>query len=66
VATTGQFVAVGHDANGAVFPLTATWSVTNAAAGTISTTGLFTSGNTVGSYANTIKASSGSISGWPR
>ncbi len=63
VGTTGQFVAVGHDATGAVFPLTATWSVVNSVAGTISNSGLFTSGTTVGSYVNTVKASSGTVSG---
>ncbi len=63
VGTTTQFVAVGHDATGAVFAFTPTWSVVNATAGGINGTGLFTAGTTVGSYTNTVKASSGTISG---
>ncbi len=60
---TVQFTAVGHDATGAVFPVSATWSVVNATAGSISGAGLFTAGTTVGTYTNAVKATSGSISG---
>jgi hypothetical protein len=63
VGATGQFVATGHDATGAVFPVVATWSVVNAVSGSISPSGLFTAGTTIGTYANSVKATSGGISG---
>lgn len=59
---TQQFTAQGYDQRGALFSFTPTWSVT-AGGGTISSSGLFTAGATPGTYANTVRASSGLISG---
>ena len=61
VGTAQTFYAVGYDASFTYIPITPTWSVT-AGGGTISSTGAFTAGTTPGTFANTIKASVGSIS----
>lgn len=60
---TQQFTAVGRDAGGNVLTITPTWSVVNATAGTINSSGLFTASATPGTYTNTIKAQSGTTSG---
>jgi hypothetical protein len=57
-----QFIAVGKDASGNVVPFTPVWSVA-ALGGTVGTAGLFTAGPTPGTYTNTVKATSGTISG---
>lgn len=57
-----QFIATGKDAGGNTVVMAATWSVV-ADGGTIDGGGLFTAGNTVGTFANTVKATSGSLSG---
>ncbi|MEO5816085.1 MAG: ice-binding family protein [Gemmatimonadaceae bacterium] len=62
IGATQQFTAVGKDASGNVVAITPTWSVI-AAGGTVSATGLFTAGNAVGTFANTVQASSGGING---
>ncbi len=62
VGATQQYTAVGKDAAGNVVNFTPTWSVINGG-GAISLTGLFTAGSTVGTYTNTVQASSGTISG---
>jgi hypothetical protein len=62
VGGTQQYTAVGKDAADHVVPLTAVWSVA-AGGGTIGAGGLFTAGNSAGTFPNTIKATSGSISG---
>jgi hypothetical protein len=59
---TQQFAAVGKDADGNAVTISPTWSVV-ALGGTISTSGLFTAGTTAGTFTNTVKATSGSISG---
>lgn len=59
---TQQYTAVGRDAGGNVLTIAPTWSVANGG-GTINAAGLFTAGNTVGTFANTITATSGTISG---
>jgi hypothetical protein len=59
---TQQFTAVGKDAGGNVVAITPTWSVV-AGGGAINTTGLFTAGATAATFTNTVKATSGSISG---
>jgi len=59
---TQQFTAVGKDASNNVVAITPVWSVV-ASGGTISLTGLFTAGVTTGSFPNTAKATSGTISG---
>ena len=59
---TQQFVAVGKDANGNVFLFSPVWSVVNGG-GVINSSGMFTSGATAGTFANTVQATSGAISG---
>lgn len=65
VYSTQQFVATGHDANGYVVPVTVVWSVAAAssAAGTISSTGLFTATANQNIYTNAIVATSDAIVG---
>ena len=60
--STQQFVAVGKDANGNVFLFSPVWSVVNGG-GAINSSGLFTSGAVAGTFANTVQATSGAISG---
>ncbi len=62
VQTTGQFVAVGRDAFNNIVVITPVWSVTNGG-GTIGLGGLFTAGNTTGTFLNTVRATSGAIFG---
>ena len=63
VGTTQQFAAVGRDAAGNIISFTPTWAVV-AGGGIIDATGLFTAGATAGTYTNTIRASSGALSGF--
>lgn len=58
-----QYAAVGRDIAGNVIPITPTWSVTNGGGSIGSSTGLFTAGTVAGSFVNTIRATSGVISG---
>ncbi len=62
-AGTQQFIAVGRDGSGNVFLITPVWSVVNGGGTIGSSSGLFTAGNTAGTYTNTIQATSGAISG---
>jgi hypothetical protein len=62
VSLSQQFTAVGKDASGNVVAITPTWSVA-AGGGVIGSAGLFTAGTTLGTYTNTVTATSGSISG---
>ena len=63
ISATQQFTAVGKDASGNVVAITPTWSVA-ASGGTInSSTGVFTAGTTPGTFTNTVRATSGAISG---
>lgn len=62
VGGTQQFTAVGYDAFNNVVAITPTWSVV-AFGGTISSTGLFTAGNVASTFTNTVRATSGTISG---
>jgi hypothetical protein len=59
-----QFLAVGRDQNGNVFPIPAgaTWAA-SVASGTITQTGLFTAGATAGTYNNAVTLTSGAIVG---
>jgi hypothetical protein len=66
IGATIQFTAAGQDATGAVVPISPapTWSVV-AGGGTINgSTGLFTAGTTPGTFFNTIRATSGAVSGF--
>jgi hypothetical protein len=58
---TQQFAATGTDAAGNAVVITPTWSVV-AGGGAISTGGLFTAGTVAGTFTNTVKATSGTIS----
>jgi hypothetical protein len=60
---TQQFTAVGRDAANNVVPITPVWSVTNGGGTINSGSGLFTAGNTTGTFSNTVRATSGSIFG---
>ena len=63
---TVQFTAVGRDANNNIVPIPAplTWSMFTAAAGTInSSSGLFTASAAAATYANAVRATSGTIFG---
>lgn len=62
VNTAHQFAAIGRDANGTVVGITPTWSVA-AGGGTVNANGVFAAGATTGTFANTVKASVGSLSG---
>ena len=60
---TQTYTAVGKDAVGNVVAITPIWSVT-AGGGTIgSTSGVFTAGSTLGNFANSIRATSGTVFG---
>lgn len=58
---TQQLTAVGADFSGAKVAVIPTWSVV-AGGGTISTTGVFTAAAVPGTFANTVKATSGGMS----
>ncbi|HET7232008.1 MAG TPA: hypothetical protein VFJ16_18525, partial [Longimicrobium sp.] len=58
-----QFTAVGRDAGGNVVAITPVWSTTNPPGTINAATGLFTAGITVGSFSNSVRATSGSIFG---
>lgn len=57
-----QFTAVGKDASGNAVAITPVWSVANGG-GSINSAGLFTAGNTPGTFTNTVTATSGGLSG---
>ena len=59
---TQRFTATGKDASGNTVSITPTWSVA-AGGGTIDGGGLFTAGTVAGTYANTVTASSGGVTG---
>ena len=56
-----QFAAVGTDFSGTQVTITPTWSVV-AGGGAISSSGMFTAGATLGTFANTVKATQGNVS----
>ncbi|HEU4880758.1 MAG TPA: ice-binding family protein [Longimicrobium sp.] len=58
-----QFTAVGQDALGNPVAITPVWSATNPPGTINATTGLFTAGNTTGTFANSVTATSGTLSG---
>jgi plastocyanin len=63
VGGTQQFTAAGADAHGNVVAIPdRAWSIA-AAGGTIDTSGMFTAGTTAGTFANTVTATSGLVSG---
>ncbi|HEX6368915.1 MAG TPA: ice-binding family protein [Longimicrobium sp.] len=58
-----QFTAVGRDAGGNVVPIDPVWSTTNPPGTIDSGTGLFTAGNTAGTFPNSVRATQGAIFG---
>ena len=62
VGTTQQFTAVGRDAAGNIVPITPVWSLT-AGGGAVNGSGMFTAGATLGTFTNTVRATSGGLSG---
>jgi len=62
IGGTQQFTAVGRDASGNVVAITPVWSTVNPP-GSINATGFFTAGNTIGTFANTVRATQGTIFG---
>lgn len=64
IGATQQFTAIATDASGNVIPITPAWSIA-AGGGTIDfATGVFTAGSTTGTFANTVRASVGSVNGF--
>lgn len=63
IGATQQFTAVGKDASGNVVAITPAWSVIADGGSINPTTGLFTAGNTAGTYANSVRASVGGVAG---
>ena len=61
---TQQFTAVGRDASGNVVAITPVWSVEIGGGSINATTGLFTAGTVAGTFTNTVKATSGAVSGF--
>jgi hypothetical protein len=61
--TSRTFSAVGKDASGNVVPVTPAWSVVNGGGTIDAGTGVFTAGNAQGTFANTVRATSGTIAG---
>jgi hypothetical protein len=61
---TQQFAAAGKDGAGVsmAIPPGLTWTVVNGGGTIVAATGVFTAGITLGSFANTVKATSGAIS----
>jgi hypothetical protein len=57
-----QFLAVGRDAGGNTVAMVPTWSVV-ASGGTVNSSGVFTAGAVAGTFTNTVRASSGNVSG---
>jgi hypothetical protein len=62
ITGTQQYTAVGKDAGGNVVAIAPTWSVV-AGGGAITSGGMFTAGTVLGTFTNTVQATSGSISG---
>lgn len=63
IGETQQFTAVGMDAFGNVVAIAPVWSTTNPPGTIDAGTGLFTAGNTTGTYNASVTATSGTISG---
>ncbi len=61
--STQQFTAVGTDASGNVVAISPVWSVVNGGGSISAGSGLFTASNLAGTYANTVRATSGATTG---
>ena len=60
--TSRQFTAVARDSKGNILPEPSTWSI-QAGGGSITSTGMFTAGATLGTYTNTVQAANGGLTG---
>lgn len=58
------FTATGYDAAGGIVSITPTWSIVASGGSINSGTGQFTAGVTLGTFPNTVKATSGGINGF--
>lgn len=63
IGATQQFTAIGKDAGGNAVTITPAWSVVNGGGTIDAGTGVFTAGMAAGTYSNTVKATSGTVSG---
>lgn len=63
MGTARQYTAVARDSAGDVVTISPTWSVVSGG-GTITSDGLFTAGDSTGTFSNTIRASSGTVEGF--
>ncbi len=63
IGATQQFTAVGRDAFSNIVTITPVWSTTNPPGTINASTGLFTAGNTLGTFNASVRATSGSIFG---
>ena len=63
VGATQQFTAVGRDAFNNIVAITPVWSTTNPPGTINASTGLFTAGNTLGTFNASVRATSGTIFG---
>jgi hypothetical protein len=61
---TQQFIAVGKDAGGDDLTITPAWSVVNGGGSIDANTGVFTAGAVAGTFSSTVKATSGTVSGF--
>ena len=61
---TQTFTATGRDAGGNIFVIVPVWSVVNGGGTINASTGLFTAGSVASSFANTVKATFGGVSGF--
>lgn len=61
IGATQQFTVVGHDASGNAVAITPSWTVVAGGGAIDLASGLFTAGNTSGTYANTVRANVGAL-----
>ncbi len=63
IGATQQFTAVGKDANGNIVQITPVWSTVNPPGTINAASGLFTAGNTTGTFPASVRATQGAIFG---
>jgi hypothetical protein len=61
---TRQFTATAVDAGGNPVPVTPTWTIVNGGGAINATSGMFTAGQVMGTFSNTVRATSGGVSGF--
>jgi hypothetical protein len=60
---TKQFIAIGRDASGNTVDIAPVWTIVNGGGAIGGTSGVFTAGAVTGTFANTVRAASGTIFG---